>query len=251
MGLPHQIAYGFIDPQTSARLSQIKFSEGITSLKLQLKLYLPKNPSEEVKIDKPIEFYTLCLDEEESIKLEARRLRPEAGIQMAKGPNDQIAILKDIKGGKVRLEIIPRGIGRIEVEALNLYHEIKVGEAVEMDVNVKNTGTRRLDNIRVYTDLPLNWRAEIEPDLIQSLEQDKDKLVKIRFLPPVDVSVEDYEPKIKTECTSFGRRIESEDKIVRIHILSKTNILGITVLITLLISLLVGIVVFGIKLTRR
>ncbi|MEW6455655.1 MAG: NEW3 domain-containing protein [Acidobacteriota bacterium] len=244
-GLPHQIAYDFIDPQTSARLSQIKFSEGITSLKLQLKLYLPKNPSEEVKIDKSIEFYTLCLDEEESNKLE------RSISQTAKGPEGKMAILKDIKGGKVRLEIIPRGIGRIEVGALNLYHEIKVGEDVEMDVNVKNTGTRRLDNIRIYTDLPLNWRADVEPDLIQSLEQDKERIVKIRFLPPVDVSVGDYEPKIKTECTSFGRRIESEDKIVRIHISSKTNILGITVLITLLIGLLVGIVVFGIKLTRR
>ena len=34
-------------------------------------------------------------------------------------------------------------------------------------------------------------------------------------------------------------------------ITSKTNVLGISVLILLLVGLLVGIVVFGIKLTRR
>jgi hypothetical protein len=63
--------------------------------------------------------------------------------------------------------------------------------------------------------------------------------------------VGDYEPRIRTECTASNRRVESEDKIVRIHISAKTNVLGITALIVLLIGLLVGIVVFGIKLTRR
>jgi hypothetical protein len=34
VNLPHQINYEFSDPQTQARLSQIKFSEGVTSMKL-------------------------------------------------------------------------------------------------------------------------------------------------------------------------------------------------------------------------
>ncbi len=45
--------------------------------------------------------------------------------------------------------------------------------------------------------------------------------------------------------------MESEDKIVRIHISARVNILGITLLVIFLVGLLVGIVVFGIKLTRR
>jgi len=120
-----------------------------------------------------------------------------------------------------------------------------------MEVRVKNAGTRKLNNIRVFTDLPLNWRSEVAPDLIASLEQGKDEVVKVRFQPPADVAVGDYEPKIKTECTADNRRVESEDKIVRVHVASKTNILGITLLVLLLVGLLVGIVVFGIKLTRR
>ncbi len=142
-------------------------------------------------------------------------------------------------------------MGKIEVQAVNLYHEIKVDQTVAMEVRVKNAGTRKLNNIRVFADLPLNWRAEITPDLIASLEQNKEEVVSIRFNPPADVSVGDYEPKIKTECVADNRRVESEDKIVRIHVSSKTNILGITLLIILLVGLLVGIVVFGIKLTRR
>jgi hypothetical protein len=242
VNLPHQITYEFSDPQTQARLSQIKFTEGVTSMKLSLKLYLPKNADTQVVIDSPIEFYALTLDNEQSKKLQ--------GILTA---NPQIT-QKDIDGmkaGNVRLELIPRGVGRVEVQAVNLYHEIKVSENVKMEVRIKNSGTRKLNNIRVYTDLPLNWKVEINPDLIPALEQNKEEIVNIRFIPSTDVSVGDYEPKIKTECVADNKRVESEDKIVRIHISSKTNVLGITVLIVLLVGLLVGIVVFGIKLTRR
>jgi uncharacterized membrane protein len=120
-----------------------------------------------------------------------------------------------------------------------------------MEVRVKNTGTRRLNNIRIFTDLPLNWRSEIQPDLIPSLDQGKEEIVEIGFFPHEEISVGDYEPKIKTECIADNRQVESEDKIVRIHITARTNVLGISLLVLFLVGLLVGIVVFGIKLTRR
>jgi hypothetical protein len=242
VNLPHQINYEFSDPQTNARLSQIKFTEGVTSMKLSLKLYLPKNADAQVVIDKPISFYALALDNDQAAKLQSLEAQ-KAQI----GPKD----LEGLKAGSVRLELIPRGVGKIEVQAVNLYHEIKVGEFVTMEVRVKNAGTRKLNNIRVLTDLPLNWRSEIQPDLIASLEQGKDEVVTIKFLPPADVAVGDYEPKIKTECSADNRNVESEDKIVRIHVASKTNVIGILLLVVLLVGLLVGIVVFGIKLTRR
>jgi hypothetical protein len=242
VNLPHQINYEFSDPQTQARLSQIKFTEGVTSMKLSLKLYLPKNADAQVVIDKPIEFLALTLDVDQSTKLQDL---------MTKKSRIDTKDIDTMKAGSVRLELVPRGVGKIEVQAVNLYHEIKVGENVTMEVRVKNAGTRKLNNIRVYSDLPLNWRSEIQPELIASLEQNKEVVVTINFLPPADVAVGDYEPKIKTECSADNRNVESEDKIVRIHVASKTNVLGISLLVLLLVGLLVGIVVFGIKLTRR
>jgi type II secretory pathway pseudopilin PulG len=244
VNLPTQITYEFSDPTTSARLSQIKFSEGVTSLKLQLKLFLPKNPDERVVLDKPLEFFVLALDNEQTDKL--RAFQTEAG-----GAAIGTAAIDSLKSGYVKLELIPRGVPKVEVQAVNLYHEIKVGDTISMDVTIRNTGTRKLNNIRVFCDLPLNWRVEITPDLIATLDQNKDQVVKIRFLPPDEVSVGDYEPKIRTESLADNRRVESEDKIVRIHISSKANVLGIGALVLLLVGLLVGIVVFGIKLTRR
>ena len=244
VNLPTQITYEFSDPTTSARLSQIKFSEGVTSLKLQLKLYLPKNPDDRVVLDKPLEFFVLALDNDQTAKL--RALEGAAG-----GAGLGAEAVDGLKAGSVKLELIPRGVPKVEVQAVNLYHEIKVGETIGMDVTIRNTGTRKLNNIRVFCDLPLNWRVEIAPDLIAGLEQNKDEVVKIKFLPPDGVSVGDYEPKIRTDALADNRRVESEDKIVRIHISSKANVLGIGALVLLLVGLLVGIVVFGIKLTRR
>jgi len=242
INLPQQISYEFIDPQTQARLSQIKFTEGITSMQLSLKLFLPKNADEQVVIDESIEFYCLALDDEQS---------SQVNELLSGGRSVGAEEIDSLKAGNVKLELIPRGVGRVEVLALSLYHEIKVGENVNMEVTVKNTGTRRLDNIRVHTDLPLNWRSEIKPDLIASLDQGKEEIVTIDFIPSEDVSVGDFEPKIRTECIADNRQVESEDKIVRIHISAKTNVFGITLLVIFLVGLLVGIVVFGIKLTRR
>ncbi|HSQ79449.1 MAG TPA: NEW3 domain-containing protein [Candidatus Bathyarchaeia archaeon] len=242
VNLPSQITYEFSDPTTSARLSQIKFSEGVTSLKLQLKLFLPKNPDERVVLDKPLEFFVLALDNDQTEKLR--------GLEKA-GAGLGLDAIESLKAGYAKLELIPRGVPKVEVQAVNLYHEIKVGDTISMDVTIRNTGTRKLNNVRVFCDLPLNWRVEITPDLIPTLEQNKDEVVKIKFLPPDGVSVGDYEPKIRTDALADNRRVESEDKIVRIHISSKANVLGIGALVLLLIGLLVGIVVFGIKLTRR
>jgi uncharacterized membrane protein len=242
VNLPRQITYEFIDPQTQARLSQIKFTEGVTNMELSLRLYLPKNADEQVVIDKSIEFYILALDDEQSTRLQDM-LTEDSFVS----PNE----IEDLKAGNVTLEIIPRGVGKIEVRALNLYHEIKVGENVNMEVRVKNSGTRLLNNIRIYADLPLKWRVEIKPDLVATLAQNKEEIVNLDFIPPEDVSVGDYDLKIRTECIADNQNVESEDKIIRVHIGAKTNVLGITLLILLLIGLLVGIVVFGIKLTRR
>ena len=242
VNLPQQITYEFVDPESQARLSQIKFTEGVTSMDLSLKLYLPQNADDQVVIDSPLEFYCLALDEERSKELDKL---------LSSGQSLSASDIEGLRAGNVKLELIPRGVGKIEVLALSLYHEIKVGESVNMEVRVKNTGTRRLDNIRVYSDLPLNWRAEIQPDLIASLAQDKEEIVNISFIPPDEISVGDFEPKIKTECIADNRRVESEDKIVRIHITAKANVVGITLLVILLVGLLVGIVIFGIRLTRR
>ena len=240
VNLPRQISYDFLDAESGARLSQVKFTQGVNVKRLSLKAYLPDRDDEEVVIDHPLTFYALVLSLEQY-----NQHRGFEGKQL--GPDE----LDKLPGGRVKLELIPRGVGRIEVRALSLYHEITVGDSVAMDVTVRNDGTRRLDNVRISTDNPLGWRSSVQPDLIRSLDPEKEQIVSLVFYPPDDVGVGAQEVKIKTQAMADNRSVETEDKTVRIQVKAKAEFLWTAVLIFTLVGLVIGIVVFGIKISRR
>jgi uncharacterized membrane protein len=142
-------------------------------------------------------------------------------------------------------------VGKIEVRALNLYHEIRPDEELAMEVTVRNDGTRRLDNIRIRTNMPLNWQATVEPDVLPSLMAAKEEVVKLKFMPPSGVDVGEYEVQIKTEALANNQPVQTQDKTVRIHVAASTNLFLSAALILGVIGIVVGIVWYGIKLTRR
>jgi hypothetical protein len=237
-GLPKQVSYEFFDSETNARLSQLKFNQGVNTRKFILKTYLPEIEDNEVGIDKTIEFRVLIISASEKAK------------------NDNIDNLPEDKlnalcSGNLKLELIPKGIGRILVKAPSLYAEIKVGDKYSTKITVKNDGTRELNNIKVLTDNPLNWKSEIKPEIIPSLAQGKEVEVSINIIPPDDVNVGAQEIKIKTEAMANNKRVESDDKTLRIQVEAKTPIFSTILLILLLVGVLVGIVVFGIKISKR
>jgi len=67
----------------------------------------------------------------------------------------------------------------------------------------------------------------------------------------VDRRTGTYEVRIKSESYAYNRRVPSEDKIYRVSVKAGTNVWGTTALIGGLLLLVVGIVVLGLKLTRR
>ena len=240
LNLPRQVGYEFIDAETNARISQVKFTQGVNTRRLSLRTFLPDRDDEDIVIDKPLVFYVLAPTTDEREKLGdtyERQYTPEE--------------LENVQAGRVRLELVPRGVGRIEVRAPSLYHEITAGDSVGMDITVRNDGTRRLDNIRISTDNPLNWRSVVEPDLIRSLEPTRETTVRLTFLPPENVTVGRQEFKIRTEAMADNRRVQTDDKTVSIQVQARTPILWTSILILALIGFVVGIVVFGIRISRR
>ena len=238
VNLPRQITYDFTD--AGSRVSQVRFAQGVNVKRLALQIYLPDRDDEQIVIDKPIHFQALALTNEEYRKIEGKDL---SNISMDE--------LRASLSGSEQLEIIPRGRGRIEVRANSLYHEITVGKEVSMDITVRNSGRRRLDNIKVSTERPLGWQTEITPDVIQSLDPEKEETVHIRIIPPQDGGVGAQEVKIKTEAMADNRRVETEDKTIRIQVNAATSIFGTILLIMALLGLVGGIVWFGMKLSKR
>ncbi len=238
VNLPRQVSYDLIDAGNNARLSQLQFNQGVNLRKLTLKAYLPDREDDQIKIDQPIDFYVIVLTNAEYNKIAdpARLTLQEA---------------EKIQAGKMKLELIPKGVGRIVVRAPSLYHEIKTGDSLRMKITVLNDGTRVLDNIKITTENPLNWKTFVVPDIIATLAPGKEQEVLISILPPDDVNVGAQEVKIKTQATANNRTVETEDKTVRIQVEARTPIFGTILLILLLIGVLVGIVVFGIRMSKR
>jgi len=236
--LPRQISHNFLDPGSRARLQQVNFPTGVTHQSLTLQMYLPDRTDGQIKMDEPLEFWALALDDEAVKQFAEDRIYTEEEIGRS-------------RAGRVRLLVLPRGVGRIEVAAPGLFSEILTGETVEAKMTLRNTGTRRLDNIRIRAEAPLHWRVEIEPDIVETLDVNRESEVKFRMIPPDDPVVGDYEVRIKTESYSYNRAIPTEDKLYRVSIKARPNVWATTGLFAGLLIILAGVAVFLVRLTRR
>lgn len=239
VGLPRDVVYEFRDPASGARLNQIRFPEGQSQKDLQLVAFLPQRTAESFRIDQPLRFWVLAMDEE-----------TRADLSEALAAGDSAAVER-LPAGKTMLELVPRGVGRIEVRAANLYHEIRPGGSVTMDVTVSNTGSRRVDNLRFALEVPSGWDIRIEPEFISELTVDAERRVELMITPPPDVMVGDYEARLRTESAAADRSIETEDKTIRVHVAAGANWLGTGLLLLALAITLIGVVVFGMRLARR
>ena len=70
-------------------------------------------------------------------------------------------------------------------------------------------------------------------------------------MPPQDVSPGKYEIRIRTTSFSDNQPINGEDKTLTVEIEPQSNIFGTLIIVLLILGLVVGIVIFGIRLSRR
>lgn len=240
VNLPKQIRNYFVDPRTQARLSQFKFTQSSQTKNAGLKVFLPDRPMKEVVIDKPISFFVLALPYD---RVKEININP-----------DKIYTREEIEKmgvGYLKLELIPRGMGELIVKAQQLYFSILPGEKIEVPFEVFNEGSRRLDNVEFQTDLPLNWTKEISPRILDKLDIREEKRVVLSVQPPEDVSVGKYEVRLKSTSLADDKLERAEDKIITIEIQAKANLFGTLALVLLILGLVAGIIIFGIKLTRK
>jgi uncharacterized membrane protein len=120
-----------------------------------------------------------------------------------------------------------------------------------MSVDLVNEGTRRLDNVEVKIDMPLNWTKSVQPAVVPTLGIGEERRVDLTFTPSRDVSVGRYEIRLRTSALSDNHPVNAEDKTATVEIAAGANIPGTVLVVLLILGLVGGIVVFGIKLTRR
>jgi hypothetical protein len=238
VNLPRQISYSFLEPQGDARVSQINFPAGVRQQNLKFRLFLPDRSDDLVKIDQPLAFWVLALGSGEAEHFAGERVYT---------PDE----IKRSRAGTLRLEVIPRGVGKIELATESLFAETDPGQSVNTTFKLRNTGTRRLDNVQLSVEAPMNWRVALTPQTIPALDPHREQNVRFSIAIPADAAVGDYELRIKTQSYAYNRQVPSEDKIFRVSVKARSKIwMTVGVLGTLLL-VAAGILVSGIKLARR
>jgi len=240
VNLPQQIGRFFKDPAGQVRLTQVKFTESSRSKKAALEVTLPDRPSDAIKLDQPISFYVLIVPPDQLDDVRARSNDTWTETQ-----------IEALNVGYVRLELVPRGRGELLVRIPQLFKSIEATEVAQATMELVNEGSHRLDNIEVDVDLPLNWRRTLAPDHIRSIEIGGDDRIELSFEPPDDVAPGKYNIRVRTSALSNGEPVTAEDKTITVEIQSETSLFGTGAILLLLIVLVVGVVVYGVRLSRR
>ena len=227
VGLPPDITYEFLS-EASSRVSQISFSDEVGTVKLQLKVYLPKSLPETM-IDRPQSFQVVCAIPGDAL--------PSTDPQKA-------------AAGVARLEIIPRGSGKIGLQLANLFHEVGIGQTLLVRAKMFNKGTRPVHNVRLAADVPVDWKVQVRPSVIPVLAQDAEALLQVTISPPVDTATGEYEAKLRPESTAFGKNLETEEQILRIRVVPRGRKSVIVLLVAALAALIGVIGYLAVRLSR-
>jgi len=240
VNLPKQINYYFIEPTTNAKLSQFRFQQTSETKKAGLQVYLPDRSTSEIVVDKPMTFYVLVI--------------PMDKLESMGNLKDKIYTKEEIEKmnvGYLKLDLTPKGAGILNLRAQQLFFSIGAGDKVTVPVDVINDGTKRLDNVEFEFTLPLNWTKEINPKYVESIGVREEKRVEYTFMPPADVSPGKYDITVKTTSYSENQLVKAEDKTITIEVKQPVNILSTIIIALLIIGVIAGMVIYGLKLTRR
>ncbi len=236
--LPSQINRYFLDPASQARLSQFKFTESNRTRRAALRVSLPDRPSDQVSMDRPIPFFVMAIPRQRLDSIDLGSLITQEDIEA-------------LDVGFVRLELVPRGVGRLLVKVPQLFYSIEVGESAEVTVELVNDGSRRLDNVEVTAEPPYQWDKLIEPPFVQAIGVGKENKVTLLLTPPDDVVPGKYEVRVRSSSFSEDQPIEGDDKTISVEIRPQVKVLAPALLAVALLGVITGVVYTGVRLSRR
>ena len=241
VGLPRRIDYSFVDQ--GAKINQVKFDESTSKNVLSLKMRIPKNLDARY-IGRTRTFFAMVAEPTEYGPINA--LQAKYGDEAI--PEAEV---KKLKVGYVKLELIPKGVGELEVVVSNRYQEIRVGDTMTIQVQFLNRGTAAVQNIKAVVDLPYEWESSVTPNLIKILDPDERAAIDVSAVPPSDIAVGNYDVGIEAQGQVGNINIESLEKNITVRVGARSNMTGNAILIGILVLLVVGIGLASIRISRR
>jgi len=146
--------------------------------------------------------------------------------------------------GRTKLVLIPKGIGKIEVKADNLFQESYANSTIRIPVRIVNDGSRDILDLTLTIRGGMGWENTINPMTITSLKPQEEGTFNMSLVPPQNVHPGEYDFKVTIQGQSDGKTIYADEKTFRIKINAKTN-WALVIIGTLLSLGLIGGAVYG------
>lgn len=240
LNLPPEVHASFADPQSEARLRQVRFESGTETQRARLLLELPDRPSEALPLGKAQELLVAAVPERR-----AAALGDLAAKRWTAAELDAAGI------GWAKLELVARGTGKLRVNAPQLFQQVEGAHPVRVPVDLRNDGSGELRNVTFTLEPPLGWQRTLEPPLVPVLRVGGEQRMNVTLTPPADVPAGRYEARLETHALADGKPIDGEDKLLTVEVTSAAGLTGTVLLLTSIVAVVGGLVVFGVKLTRR
>ncbi len=241
--MPPQINCYFVDAGSGSRLTSVRFTQVASKHSLTLRASIPRKLDVDM-IDKRIDFQVWVATPAQMELINKLKRQPSDG---ALSPEQ----LDQIGAGRTELSLIPKGAGRLEILINNLYMEIKPQDEVMIRADLYNDGTLTLFNVVPDISPPLRWQAEVEPNKIERMLPEEKQAIRIKLRPGTDVGVGEYEAQIEARGQSGSETIEALERRMKVRINAQTNLTTTLMLVGGLVVLVVGIMIFGVRLSRR
>ncbi len=241
--LPSVFSCAFIDSRSKSKITQLKFTRDISVQKLNLEISVPQK-LDPAMIDASLEFTVLVTNRQNLATIR----------QLGKKYRDRKVpdrILDRIKGGRVKLVLVPKGTGKLEILVANKFKEVEQGGKIEFRYKLLNSGTLPLREVTPQADPPMDWEVKFAPDCFAVIAPGEEKILKVKALPPTDIAVGKYTLTLKCEGQAGVETVEARERDVDIQISAKGDITGTLVLVGIMLGLVVFLAVVSVKVSRR
>jgi uncharacterized membrane protein len=102
----------------------------------------------------------------------------------------------------------------------------------------------------VAADVPLSWKAQLQPAIVPLLRAGADALVQITVTPPSDAAVGEYEARLRPSAGADNHGLQFDEQVLRIRLAPHSQGGMITALLAAVVVLLGGVGYLGVRLSR-
>jgi uncharacterized membrane protein len=223
--LSSQFQYDVYEGDT--RISDLNFKENDFKKDLTLNVYLPARESAQVSMDSPIEF-SLVASEQALIEGKPQTIE-----------------------GSAKLLLIPRGMGKIEIKADNLFLESTGTDTVSIPLKIANAGSRDILDVELTIRGGVGWENAASPTLISNLKPQAESAFSLSLKPPGNVHPGEYDFRVAVRGLSNGQPVYAEEKTFRVKVNAKTNWFVIVAGTALSLALIGGTVYGAMKIMKN